>query len=186
MQKFLESARLILRPWQEADRLPFYQLNADPAVMRYFPKCLTRTESDLLIDKCQAFIEQQGWGFWAVELKSEQRLIGMAGLHSQPDQFSFSPCTEIGWRLNKDYWGQGYATEAAQLALDFAFQTLNLKEVVSFTASINHPSQAVMKRLGMLYQQEFLHPALTAESILQKHVLYSIHQHDFSSDVYIA
>ncbi|ELN4659197.1 GNAT family N-acetyltransferase, partial [Escherichia coli] len=121
MQKFLESARLILRPWQEADRLPFYQLNADPAVMRYFPKCLTRTESDLLIDKCQALIEQQGWGFWAVELKSEQRLIGLTGLHSQPDQFSFSQCTEIGWRLNKDYWGQGYATEAAQLALSFAF-----------------------------------------------------------------
>lgn len=183
MQNSLESTRLILRPWQEADRLPFSQLNADPAVMRYFPKCLSRAESDLLIDKCQALIEQRGWGFWAVELKSEHRLIGMTGLHDQPDQFSFSPCTEIGWRLHKDYWGQGYATEAAQLALSFAFQTLHLNQVVAFTASINHPSQAVMQRLGMQYQQEFLHPALSADSILQKHVLYCIHHHEFSSDV---
>lgn len=182
----LESKRLILRPWQETDRLPFYQLNADPAVMRYFPKCLSRTESDQLLDKFQALIELQGWGFWAVELKTEQRLIGMTGLHHQPDQFSFSPCTEIGWRFDKNYWGQGYATEAAQLALNFAFQTLQLNEVVAFTAAINHASVAVMQRLGMLYRQEFLHPALTADSILQKHVLYAIQQAEFCSNMCIA
>lgn len=62
MQMQLESSRLILRPWQESDRLSFYQLNADPAVMRYFPKCLSRAESDQLIDKFQALITAQGWG----------------------------------------------------------------------------------------------------------------------------
>lgn len=179
----LESRRLILRPWQESDRLPFYQLNADPAVMRYFPKCLSRTESDQLVDKFQVLIEQQGWGFWAVELKAEQGLIGMTGLHHQPDQFSFSPCTEMGWRFDKNYWGQGYATEAAQLALDFAFQTLQLNQVVAFTAAINHASAAVMQRLGMQYQLEFAHPALTADSILQKHVLYAIQHTEFRSNM---
>lgn len=183
MQMQLESSRLILRPWQESDRLPFYQLNADPAVMRYFPKCLSRAESDQLIDKFQALITAQGWGFWAVELKSAQRLIGMTGLHHQPDQFCFSPCTEMGWRFAQEYWGYGYATEAAQLALNFAFQTLHLHEVVAFTASINHPSQAVMQRLGMQYQQEFLHPALPADSSLQKHVLYSIRRSGLRSNM---
>ena len=185
MQSSLESQRLILRPWQESDRSPFYQLNADPVVMRYFPKSLSRMESDQLLDKFQALIEQQGWGFWAVELKAEQCLIGMTGLHHQPDQFHFSPCTEMGWRFAKDFWGHGYATEAAQLALKFAFQTLKLNEVVAFTASINHPSQAVMQRLGMHYQHEFLHPALSADSILQKHVLYAIQQSEFISNVSI-
>lgn len=172
----LETARLILRPWQASDLESFAQLNADPEVMRYFPAPLSRTESDALAERIQSAITENGWGFWAVELKQNQQFIGFTGLHYQPEQFAFSPCTEIGWRYAKQYWQNGYATEAAQACLDFAFQQLALNEVVAFTATQNHPSEKVMQRLGMHYVKNFIHPKLDAQHPLAEHLLYSIHR----------
>ena len=144
----IETARLRLRAWRADDFSAFAQLNADAQVMRYFPHPLTQTESDALAQMFQQFINQNGWGFWAVELKHSQEFIGFTGLHAQPECFDFSPCVEIGWRLDSKFWHQGYATEAAQACLYFAFSVLKLDEVVAFSAVQNRPSEAVMKRLG--------------------------------------
>ena len=172
----LETERLKLRAWQESDLQPFAELNADKDVMHYFPSVLTREQSDTLADKFQHLILDHGWGFWAVELKATGQFIGFTGLNAQPEQFIFSPCVEIGWRFAKQYWHQGYATEAAKACLKFAFETLQLKEVVSFTAVHNTASEHVMQRLGMQAMFEFNHPALTQESPLSRHILYKIVQ----------
>ena len=172
----LETERLKLRAWQESDLQPFAELNADKDVMHYFPSVLTREQSDTLADKFQHLILDHGWGFWAVELKATGQFIGFTGLNTQPEQFIFSPCVEIGWRFAKQYWHQGYATEAAKACLKFAFETLQLKEVVSFTAVHNTASEHVMQRLGMQAMFEFNHPALTQESPLSRHILYKIVQ----------
>ena len=172
----LETERLKLRAWQESDLQPFAELNADKDVMLYFPSVLTREQSDNLADKFQHLILDHGWGFWAVELKATGQFIGFTGLNTQPEQFIFSPCVEIGWRFAKPYWHQGYATEAAKACLKFAFETLQLKEVVSFTAVHNTASEHVMQRLGMQAMFEFNHPALTQESPLSRHILYKIVQ----------
>lgn len=170
----LETQRLILRPWQLTDHQPFIEMGLDPEVMHYFPKCLTAEESLKFIDTVSEIIERQHWGFWAVELKATGQFIGFVGLHEQATQFEFSPCVEIGWRLAKAFWRQGYATEAAQASLDYAFNTLQLEQVVAFTATINHSSEAVMKKLGMTKIALFDHPKLPAQHRLQRHVLYQI------------
>ena len=179
----LETPRLILRQWKDADFQEFYALNSDIDVMRYFPCVLTRHESDLLASKFQNIISTTGWGFWAVELKENHQFIGFIGLQSQPTQFDFSPCVEIGWRLAKQYWHQGYATEATQICLQFAFEQLALKDVVSFTAKLNIPSQKVMQRLNMQLISEFNHPRPDVTHPLACHMLYRITQRTYFQTV---
>lgn len=170
----LETERLILRQWKESDYLPFIKMGLDPKVMEYFPNLLSKDESLEFINKVKEIIDKNKWGFWAIELKQSGEFIGFIGLHNQPEQFYFSPCVEIGWRLAKEYWGKGYATEGAKAALEYAFNHLNLNKVVSFTADINIPSESVMKKVGMTKVCEFNHPKLTSGHRLQKHVLYEI------------
>lgn len=171
----LETDRLILRQWCTEDYLPFAAMNADPEVMKFYPKALTREESDAFANKVKDLIEQRGWGCWALELKSDKSFIGYVGLHKPEWDLPFAPCVEIGWRLAKSAWGQGYATEAAKDVLKFAFEDLELDEVVSFTSVINMRSQRVMQRLNMgKTQQTFEHTALPEGQPLRTHVLYKL------------
>ena len=171
----LSTPRLILRQWQPQDLPEFAALNADPEVMRYFPSTLDRQASDALAAKAEALIAERGWGFWVAQDKASGRLAGMIGLHIPAPELPFSPCVEVGWRLAKPYWGKGLATEGANAALDFAWDVLKLEEVVSFTAVLNKPSQAVMQRLGMQADaQTFMHPAVSPGHVLAEHCLYRI------------
>ena len=175
----LQTERLTLRQWQPSDYAIFDQINADPEVMRYFPKLLSKKTSDIIANKCQQLIKENGWGFWAVSLKdaaeNKSHFIGMVGLNKIHTDMPFAPGVEIGWRLHQDYWGQGYATEAARAALRFAFTELALDDVVAFTAVINEHSQLIMGRIGMTdTQQDFEHPMLDSKHCLAKHVLYKI------------
>lgn len=168
-----ETTRLLLRGWQESDLPTFAALNADPEVMKYFPATLSRKESDAQASRIRQFMQQHGWGLWAVEVKQQAAFIGFVGLSIPGDDLPCSPCVEIGWRLAKGYWGQGYASEAARGALGVAFNILQLPEVVSFTAEINLPSRRVMERIGMNFSGEtFEHPRLPLCHPLRKHVLY--------------
>ena len=82
---------------------------------------------------------------------------------------------EIGWRLAKAHWGKGYASEAAEVALAYAFEDLELAEVLSFTATANQRSESVMKKIGMLNTgKNFKHPDINAEHPLCEHLLYKI------------
>lgn len=172
----IATARLHLRAWRDDDREPFAALNADPAVMRYFPATLSREASDRSIDTWQAEIERRGWGNWAVEIAQTGEFTGFVGLSvPRRAELPFMPCVEIGWRLASSYWGRGYATEAARAALRFGFETLDLAEIVSFTSVINRPSRAVMERIGMRDAgEDFDHPAVPQGSTLRRHCLYRI------------
>lgn len=178
----LETERLIIRQWQGKDYRAFSAMNQDPEVMRFFSKPMSPEESQNLAEKFRSIISRQGWGFWALELKSEQRFIGFCGLHYQPDKFSFSPCTEIGWRLSRDVWRQGLATEAAKTVMKFAFTRLYLPQLVAFTSLGNHRSEAVMQRLNMQRQRTFAHPHLPIEHPLSMHVLYAIQAKRFFAE----
>ena len=171
----LKTERLLLREWSDRDLSGFAELNSDPETMAFFPGQLSREESDAVAEKCQSLISKRGWGFWAVELKSSGEFMGFVGLHTPKPNLPFSPCVEIGWRLLKKYWGKGYATEAAQASLGYAFNTLNLNEVVSFTTVSNVRSRSVMQRLGFSNtHQNFEHPDIDKGHLLSEHVLYKI------------
>lgn len=166
--------RLILRPWKQTDFAPFAQMNADPKVLEHFPALLTQTQSDALANRCMSHVEKHGWGLWAVELLDNAEFIGFIGLADVSFSAAFTPATEIGWRLSHKHWGKGYATEGAQQALLYAFETLLLKEVVSFTTLCNKRSQRVMEKLGMTHnpRDDFDHPKLPKDHPLCRHVLY--------------
>jgi RimJ/RimL family protein N-acetyltransferase len=174
----LTTDRLMLRRWRDSDREPFAALNADPEVMRHFPSTRTRAESDAMVDRLDAAIEADGFGLWAVERRDTAAFLGFVGL-SRP---SFDPVldrqVEIGWRLAREAWGQGFATEAAREVVRFAFDAsgADLPALISFTATTNEPSRRVMRRLGMTHDpaDDFEHPALPPGHELRPHVLYRL------------
>ncbi|GAA2583573.1 GNAT family N-acetyltransferase [Dactylosporangium fulvum] len=182
----MRTERLLLRRWTDEDRAPFAALNADPEVMRYFPRTLTRAESDVLVDRIERQFDEYGYGLWAVST-ADDPFIGFVGLAWQRIDTPWAPALEIGWRLARRAWGKGYATEAAVAARDFAFRPAGrsagggpggagMDEIVSMTAVTNTPSQAVMRRIGMTYDpaDDFIHPSLDAGHPLAPHVLYRL------------
>ncbi len=173
--KELNTDRLLLRQWREEDREPWAALCADPEVMEFLSSSRDRATSDIAIDRWRSRIEQQGWAFWAVEVKGTGEFIGMAGLQVPADPHPYLPYTEIGWRLARKHWSFGYASEAAGRVLDFAFNDLKLQEVVASTAVGNKRSSAVMERIGMSGPvATFVHPGVPEGSPLRQHVLYRI------------
>ena len=168
--------RLLLRRWRPSDLAPFAALNADPRVMRYFPATLSRAESDVFAERVEEHFAEHGFGLWAVEVPDLGPFIGFVGLSVPRFEASFTPCVEVGWRLAAEYWGAGYAPEAARAALAFGFDTLGLREVLSFTTVPNQPSRRVMEKLGMKHDpsNDFDHPALAEGHALRRHVLYRI------------
>ncbi len=176
----LTTDNLILRQWKANDYLTFSKLNSDPTVMEYFPNTLSKKQSDSLAKEMELLISQNGWGVWAVEEKERGQFIGCVGLHEPSCDLPFSPCMEIAWRLDKSYWGKGYATEAGKEVLKFAFEKLKVDEIVSFTALLNKKSESVMKRLGMRdTQQNFEHPHLAKGHTLREHLLYKISKEEW-------
>jgi RimJ/RimL family protein N-acetyltransferase len=168
--------RLLLRRWKDEDRVPFAALNADPAVMEHFPARLTRAESDAFVDRNIAQHDEQGWGLWALELRATGAFIGYTGLAVPRFEAHFTPAVEVGWRLARDAWGHGYASEAARAAVAVGFDEVGFDEIVSFTATGNVRSMRVMERIGMTHDpaDDFDHPALPEGSPLRRHVLYRL------------
>jgi len=170
----LETERTVMREWQEADRDPFLAMCQDEEGMRYLPK-LDRAGADALIDRQIAMQAAHRHCFWALERKSDGEFLGIVGIGAPRD-----PLTEIeiGWRLARPAWKQGYALEAARAALDWAFATQPVDSVISITVLANEPSWRVMERLGMIRQphEDFLHPALAEDDPLRPHILYRINR----------
>jgi len=173
----LRAPRLRLRRWLPSDRTPFAALNADPQVMEHFSSStLSREDSDILASRIEAHFHQHGFGLWAVEIPNVASFAGFVGLSVPDFEAHFTPCVEIGWRLAAQHWGKGYATEGARAVLAFAFQTLALGEIVSFTVPGNLRSRQVMERIGMVHDpaDDFDHPKLPEGHRFRRHVLYRI------------
>ena len=170
--------RLRLRPWRQSDLELFAALNADPVVMEHFEKPLDHPESDQMIARIMAHFDEHGFGFWAVEVPGVAELIGILGLAFARIDSHFTPCVEIGWRLAREHWGKGYATEGARASLRHGFEQLGLDEIVAMTVPANARSRAVMEKVGMKRSpaDDFDHPMLPKGHVLRRHVLYRIRQ----------
>ena len=169
-----DTPRLRLRHWRESDRAPFAAMGMDPEVMRYLPSLLSREASDRSIDAWQAQHAERGWSNWAIELRATGAFLGFAGLTVPVRQLPCTPCVEIGWRLARAHWGQGYATEAAREVLRIGFEDIGLDEIVSFTAAVNARSWALMERLGMVRDDDFAYPTFEPSHELSRHRLYRL------------
>lgn len=151
----LITARLRLRCWTDDDRDDFARVNADPEVSRDLGGPLSRADSDRKLRDYANGFEERGYSRWLIETignhEHRAEFIGYAGVHARPDpRHPLGPHDEIGWRLTRSAWGSGYATEAARAALDDVFARIGLGEVLSYTASDNHRSRAVMHRLDLV------------------------------------
>jgi len=144
----IETPRIRLRPWREADRGPFASLLADAEVMRDLGGPVDRAAAAAKLDRYAAALVRTGVARLAVETR-DGTFLGYAGVMPLPDGHPAGARFDVGWRLKRDAWGRGYATEAARAALDDAFARLAPSEIVAFTAVDNPRSQAVMERLGM-------------------------------------
>jgi ribosomal-protein-alanine N-acetyltransferase len=174
LARFLETDRLILRPWRDDDLAPFAEMNADPQVMEHFPAPLDREQSDRFVQRIRSHFAQRDYGLYALEHKNGPPFLGFVGLTVVDFEAEFAPGVEIGWRLSRASWGQGLASEAASECLRFAFEELRLPEVVSFTSPSNLRSQAVMQRIGMTHDTDgdFEHPRVAPGHPLRRHVLF--------------
>jgi RimJ/RimL family protein N-acetyltransferase len=179
----IRTERLRLRSWAVEDRAPFARINADPRVAEFLPGPLSRAESDARADAIEAHFQEHGFGLWAVEISNVTPFAGFIGLSIPTFQAHFTPCVEIGWRLDADFWNQGYATEGALAALEFGFTWLQLAQIVSFTVPANARSRRVMEKIGMSHSpaDDFDHPLLPETHRLRRHVLYRLARHNSAS-----
>jgi RimJ/RimL family protein N-acetyltransferase len=183
--KPIRTERLILRNWEDRDRVLFYRINSDERVMEFFPFRRNRAQSDAKMDELQGAIERDGFGFAAVEIAAAGECIGFVGI-TRTDHVPFMPdgTVEIGWRLSPEFWGCGYVAEAARAWLAFGFDTLGLEEIVSFAVEKNSRSTAVMERIGMAAEpaRNFDHPGVPgSHPHLKRHVFYRLKKTDWKA-----
>ena len=179
MNYIFESERLFFRKWKEEDIKIFSDMNSDPTVMEYFPKILTEKESKQLYEKIVMDLDKNSYGLWAVELKNSNQFIGFIGFNYTTFKSDFTPCLEIGWRIKKEEWGKGYATEGAKASLNYGYHELGLDEIYSFTSKINQRSEKVMIKIGLNKIGEFEHPNIEEGNKLRRHVLYKIVKNEY-------
>lgn len=177
----VRTSRLILRQWQKSDYDPYIAMNLDPDVMQYFPGLQAPEETMAQIVRMENFIAENGFGLFAVERRDSGEFIGYTGLAKAQFESFFSPCIEIGWRLDKAHWGNGFAQEAAKACLDLAFTGFAMDEIYSFTSFLNKPSINVMKNIGMKETGQFEHPILPDGHILKPHILFKLSRVDWIS-----
>jgi RimJ/RimL family protein N-acetyltransferase len=163
---------VLLCQWRDSDFEPHFEMNTDPEVTRCFPAVMTRKEASDSFVRLRRRIEERGWGLWAVDV--DGAFAGMTGLQVPGFVASFTPCTEILWRLRREYWGRGIARAAAAQALEYGFSRLGLSEIVAYAAANNLRSIRLMERLNFARDigGDFEHPAIPLGSALRSHVLY--------------
>lgn len=175
MQKYIfKSDRLGFREWQESDQDIFAEMNADLEVMEYFPKPLSTEESNRFIENITQMIRDFGYGLYAVDRLDNSEFIGYIGFWHLDLEGYANPSIEIGWRLHKNHWNQGFATEGALKCLDYGFKHLKFKQLYSLTSKTNLKSERIMQKIGMHKIDEFDHPEIKIESSLKRHILYTI------------
>src|ERR687897_1418535 len=150
----IETTRLRLRTWREADLAPYARICADPEVMRYLSGPMTREHSEQQVSKFVRHWEERGFGLWAVEKKSSGAFIGFIGLLYHEDWSEGKHRTEVGWRLDRPFWGRGLATEGAMASLRYGFEEVGLDRIISIAVPENLASRRVMEKLGMTLRGE--------------------------------
>src|ERR1700744_3780892 len=171
----IETARLILRPWTEADVASFMRATNTPAVMEHLGGVTPSENFQAMFERVQACQRENGFCLWLMERHGEKEPLGFCG---------FKICLvgpingkiEIGWRLREDAWGRGYAREAATACLEWGSRNLDVPEIFAITVPANSRSWGLMERLGMRPRPDldFDHPAFAPAHPLRAHLTYAI------------
>jgi RimJ/RimL family protein N-acetyltransferase len=171
----IQTERLILKPWREADRDAYIALAVDPVVSSWLGGTPSAQAAAEAFERLLAHSAEGLHQRWAIIRKTDATVIGMVSLDRTPaDRGLLAGSTEIGWALSPRAWGQGYASEAAGAALAWGFANLGVSEIVSFTAASNARSEAVMRRIGLTRDssRDFEHPSLPRDHPLRAHIVY--------------
>lgn len=176
----IETDRLILRAWRESDVPPFHAMCNDPEVMRYLGPPLSFEDAQTAADRQNGFIASHGYCFWAIERKSDGAFLGFCGMKPGPEGTPIHDQMEIGWRLARAHWGQGYAREAAEACIAWGWANTDTPEIAAMTVTANSNSWGLMERLGMVrdFDSDFDHPAVAEGNPLRRHILYRIARPD--------
>ena len=156
----IRTDRLVLRRWKPEDLSEYSQICGDPKVMRWIADCSlkTRKQTEDEIAKFEQHWAEHEFGLFAVELLASARLTGFVG----PSIPRFLPeilfAVEIGFRLARDLWGRGLATEGSRAVMDFGFKQIGLDRIVSICHVRNTPSRRIMEKLGMRLERETVVP----------------------------
>ena len=178
MSKYIfTSKRLGFRNWKNSDFTKMAEINSDKEVMKFFPKIPSETETIAFIKRMQQQFTEKRFCYFAVDTLKNNEFIGFIGLSEQNYKSDFTPCVDIGWRLNQKYWNKGFATEGAKKCLEYAFTILKLTEVYAVAPKINTISENVMKKIGLKKVKTFEHPLLLEFKNLKDCVLYKIAKH---------
>ena len=172
----IETERLILRGWRDSDVAPFHAMCNDPEVMRYLGPPLSREDAAAAGERQNGFITSHGYCFWAVERKIDGAFLGFCGLKPGPEGTPIFTQVEIGWRLVRDAWGQGYAREAAEASIAWGWANTDAPGIAAMTNIENVRSWGLMERLGMVrdHASDFDHPAVPVGDPLRPHIVYRI------------
>lgn len=173
MEKYLfTSARLGFRTWKQKDLYELAEINADKAVMEFFPGIINVENTGKFISRMQEQFKDKGYCYFAVDQLSDGKFVGFIGISEQYFESDFTPCVDIGWRLGKKFWGKGYATEGARRCLEYAFKNLKLGKIYALAPKVNKRSINVMQKLGMRQVKTFIHPKIKEHEKLKECVLF--------------
>jgi RimJ/RimL family protein N-acetyltransferase len=174
-EKYLfKSERLGFRNWVENDIAKMAKISADPEVMEYFPTTASVSQTEEFVNRMMKMYDEKSYCYYAVDRLSDSKFIGFIGLCDQTYESPFTPCIDIGWRLDKEFWGMGYATEGAKQCLEYAFNELKINDVKAVATLINIKSISVMKKIGMVRVLDFDHSKMLDNARLKKCVCYEI------------
>ena len=172
----IQTERLILRPWEDRDRSVLRAQCDDPDVMRFLLPVEDDAAFEAMLGRLSSWHKDHGYTFWVLERRADGVVLGICGLKQGAPDTPIENMIEIGWRLGSAHWGQGYAREAAQASLDWAWANLDVDEIVAITVQANGGSWGLMERLGMTRDigGEFDHPLVAEGNPLRRHILYRI------------
>ena len=180
MSYIFKSERLGFRNWIDSNIPKMAKINSDSDVMEFFPAIQDSIQTKEFILRMQKQYLRKGFCYFAVEELKSNLFIGFIGFSEQNFEAPFTPMIDIGWRLSKQHWEKGYATEGAKSCLEYAFNNLKLTTISATCPIVNKNSEHVMHKIGMVKKQNFNHPALENHKHLQKCVLYTIENSKFN------
>lgn len=166
------SERLGFRNWDLADIDKMHEINCHKKVMEFFPGIPTKEQTTAFVKRMKKQFEEKGFCYFAIEKLEDNEFIGFIGLSEQNYEADFTPCVDIGWRIKFSEWNKGLASEGAKRCLDYALNTLKLKNVYSIAPKANAKSEHIMKKIGLKKQYEFEHSLLVNSDRLKTCVLY--------------
>ncbi len=181
----IKTNRLGLRNWQRKDTISATKMNANNTVREFFPNTMSQIETEAFIKNMQQHFATHGYCYFAVDELETLEFIGFIGLSNQTFKSDFTPCVDIGWRLLPEFWGKGYATEGALACINFAFRTLELKEVYAIAPELNLKSQRIMQKIGMSKYVNFVHPKIDKNNSLRNCVAYRILKEKYQFNIII-